>query len=125
VALVGSLFASLTARHAIEAVRASRLPGSLRETAVAAIRAEGSGFRVPKGASVADAATLHHALASGITDALRPSLLVAAGFLVAGTFLSLLLPRTPPPRGAREPLAESLAVLEPVAPDPAAASRDR
>jgi EmrB/QacA subfamily drug resistance transporter len=117
VALIGSIFASLTARHAIDEVRASTLPGSLRETAVAAIHTQGTGFRAPSGTSVVDAATLHHALASGITDALRPSLLVAAGFVAVGSMLSFLLPRDRVP-AEPEPLVEALSVLEPVIPDP-------
>jgi MFS family permease len=118
VAVVGSVFASLTVQRTIDAVRASQLPAVLRDTAVAGVHAQGAGFPVPSGASSADAATLSHALASGITDAVQPALLLAAAFVAVGALLSLLLPKTPPVP-AHEPLVEALEAVEPVDPDPA------
>jgi hypothetical protein len=118
VAVIGSVFASLTVSRSVEAVKSSALPAPLRDAAVAGVRAQGASFPVPRGTSVADAASLHHALSSGITDAVQVALLLAAGFVVLGAFLSLLLPRTPPVSSEREPLVESLVILEPVEPDP-------
>jgi EmrB/QacA subfamily drug resistance transporter len=118
VAVVGSIFANLTVQRTLDAVRAAHLPASLRDTAVAGVNAQGASFPVPHGASAADAATLTHALASGITDAVRPALLLAAGFVLVGAFVSLLLPRHRP-IDAHEPLVETLVALEPVEPDPA------
>ena len=118
VALIGSLFASLTVHNAIDTVRASGLSNTLRKTAEAGIHAQGAGFRAPHTTSAADALTLHHALSAGITDAARPALFVAAGFVLTGALLSFLLPRQPL-RREPEPLVEALSVLEPVEPDPA------
>ena len=118
VAVVGSVFASLTVSRTIEAVRSSRLSATLRDTAVAGVRAQGASFPVPRGTAPIDAATLSHALATGITDAVRPALLLAAGFVFGGALLSLLLPRRPAVTAEREPLVESLVILEPVEPDP-------
>jgi EmrB/QacA subfamily drug resistance transporter len=120
VAVVGSIFANLTVQRTIDAARGAHLPAHLRDTAVAGVHAQGASFPVPHGTSAADAAALTHALAAGITDAVRPALLLAAGFVVVGAFVSLLLPRTRPVTGEHEPLVETLAVLEPVEPDPAA-----
>jgi len=120
VAVVGSVFASLTISRTVDAVKSAALPASLRDTAAAGVHAQGASFPVPRGTSGADAAALSHALSTGITEAVRPALLLAAGFVLVGAFLSLLLPRTPPVRGEHEPLIESLEVLEPVQPDPAA-----
>ena len=114
VAVIGSVFASLTVSKTIAAVQATKLP------AVAAVdrgrRAStrrGPASRCPRGTAPADAATLSHALATGLTDAARPAILVAAGFVTFGAFLSLLLPRTAgAPRA--EPLVEQLEALEPV-----------
>ena len=106
VAVVGSVFASLTVQRTIEAVRASRLPAALRDTAVAGVHAQGAGFPVPSGTPAADAATLSHALASGITDAIQPALLLAAAFVAVGAVLSLLLPKTPPVPAHDLPLVE-------------------
>jgi EmrB/QacA subfamily drug resistance transporter len=113
VAVIGSVFASLTVSKTVAAVQATRLPAALQSTAVARIHSQGAGFPVPRGTPPADAATLSHALATGLTDAARPAILVAAGFVTLGAFLSLLLPRTAgaPPA---EPLVEELEALEPV-----------
>ncbi len=118
VAVIGSVFASLTVSRTIDAVRSAGLRSSLRDTAVAGVRAQGASFPVPRGASAVDAATLSHALATGITEAVRPALLLAAGFVLGGAFLSLLLPRRPAVTAEPEPLVEALVVLEPVEPDP-------
>jgi hypothetical protein len=119
VAVIGSVFASLTISRTVSAVKSAALPASLRDTAVSAVHAQGAAFTVPRGVSGLDATTLSNALATGITDALRPALLLAAAFVLVGAFLSLLLPRTPPATGEHEPLVETLAALEPVEPDPA------
>jgi hypothetical protein len=116
---VGSVFASLTVQRTIDAVRASRIPAALRDTAVAGVHAQGAGFPVPPGTSAADAATLSHALASGITDAVQPALLLAAAFVAVGAFLSLLLPKTPPVPAHDVPLVEVFDAVEPLEPDPA------
>jgi predicted MFS family arabinose efflux permease len=118
VAVIGSVFASLTVSRSLEAVRAASLPGRLRDAAMAGVRAQGASFPTPRGTSPVDAAALSHALASGITDAVQVALLLAAGFVVVGAFLSLLLPRTPPVTSEREPLVEAIVVLEPIEPDP-------
>jgi len=118
VAVIGSMFASLTVSRTIAAVRDVRLPASLRAAAEQGIRAQGAGFPVPKGTAAPDASALMHALATGITDATRPALLVAAGFVTFGAVLSLLLPKTPPV-AAGEPFVETLEALEPVEVDPA------
>jgi MFS family permease len=119
VAVIGSVFASLTISRTVSAVKSAALPASLRDTAVSAVHAQGAAFTVPRGVSGLDATTLSNALATGITDALRPALLLAAAFVLVGAFLSLLLPRTPPATVEHEPLVETLAALEPVEPDPA------
>ena len=49
VAVVGSVFASLTLQRTVDAVRASGLPAALRDTAVAGVHAQGAGFPVPSG----------------------------------------------------------------------------
>ena len=86
-------------------------------TAVARIHSQGAGFPIPRGTAPADAAALSHALATGLTDAARPALLVAAGFVTLGAFLSLLLPKPPPGRRPTVPLVELLDPLAPVEPD--------
>ena len=118
VAVIGSVFASLTVSKTIDAVRATTLPASLRATVASTIHAQGAAFTVPRGTAPTDAATLSHALATGLTDATRPALIVAAGFVTVGAFLSLLIPRHPSRGGeAAVPVAEAFASLEPIEED--------
>ena len=118
VAVVGSVFASLTVKRTIEAVRESNLPAALRDTAVAGVHTQGAAFPVPRERRAADATTLSHALASGITDAAQLALLLAAAFVVIGAFLSLLLPKTAPvPPGVPGAVVEVFDPMEPVEPD--------
>ena len=84
------------------------------------IHAQGAAFTVPRGTAPSDAATLSHALATGLTDATRPALIVAAGFVTVGAFLSLLLPRHPSRGGEASvgvAVAEAFGPLEPIEPD--------
>jgi MFS family permease len=118
VAVIGSIFASLTVSKTIDAVRASGLPSSLQASAVSGIHAQGAGFPIPRGTGAADATTLSHALATGLTEATRPALLIAAGFVTFGAVLSLLLPKTRPvPATGAAALAEGFDAVEPVEPD--------
>ena len=62
VAVVGSVFASLTVSRTLAAVKSAALPASLRDTAVAGVHAQGASFPVPRGTAAVDAAALSHAL---------------------------------------------------------------
>ena len=75
----------------------------------------GAGFAPPAGTPARDAITLVHALQTGITDATRPAIIVAAGFVTFGALLSLLIPRIgpDPPRRERRPLTDAFEGLEP------------
>jgi len=121
VAVVGSVFASLTVQHTIDALRTSELPAALRLTAIHGVRAQGAGFPVPHGLAAADAAGLSHALASGITDAVRPALLLAAAFVAIGALASLLLPRDVSPAIDALDVDDVFEPLEPL--EPAASAR--
>ena len=74
---------------------------------------------MPRGTAGVDAATLSHALATGITEAVRPALLLAAGLRGRRGVPVAAAPRTPPITGDHEPLIEALVAIEPVEPDPA------
>ena len=49
VAVIGSVFASLTVSKTVAAVRATKLPAALQSTATARIHSQGAGFPVPRG----------------------------------------------------------------------------
>ncbi len=51
VAVIGSVFASLTVSRTVDAVKSARLPSALREAAVAGVHAKGASFPVPHSAS--------------------------------------------------------------------------
>jgi len=93
VAVIGAAFASLTARHTTSALQASSLPAQVKTAAQQGVHAYGAGFR--PGAKVPPdvARQLSHALTTGITSGTRGSLLIAAGFVTFGAFMSLLIPR--------------------------------
>lgn len=93
VATIGAAFASLTARNTTDALKASSLPAQVKDAAIAGVHSSGAGFR-PGAKLPSDVAnTLSHALTSGITDGTRGALLIAAGFVTVGAFVSLLIPR--------------------------------
>ncbi len=118
VAVIGSLFASLTISKTVAAVRATSIPGALKANAVAGIHAQGAAISPPRGVAADVAATLSRALATGLTEATRPALLAAAAFVLFGAFLSLLIPRTPPVRApVTTPMVEAFDALEPIEPD--------
>ncbi len=96
-AILGSFLVALTVRHAVHAFSAARsLPESLRRQAVAQVAALGPNYSPPAHAAPADAEVLRHALAQAISAGTRPALLLAAGFVLLGTIISLLIPRITP-----------------------------
>jgi EmrB/QacA subfamily drug resistance transporter len=97
VAVIGAAFASLTARNTTDALKASSLPGSVRDAAISGVHASGAGFRPSTKLSPDVAHSLSNALTSGITDGTRGALLIAAGFVTFGAFVSLLIPRVSVP----------------------------
>src|SRR5262249_14897331 len=119
VAIIGSVFASLTVSRTVDALRDARLPSRLRDTAVAGVHTQGASVPGPRGTPDSGAGTLTHPLATRITGPMPPPLLAAAAFVSPGACLSRLLPRVRPVTGEPEPLVEALVALEPVEPDPA------
>ena len=126
VAVIGSVFASLTVSRTVDAVKSAALPASLRDTAVG--RGARAGCVVPGAArrGGVDAAALSNALATGITEAVRrPCCSRPASSWWARSCRSSC-PARRRSRVTHEPLVEALVAIEPVEPDPATVlSRDR
>jgi len=93
VAVIGAAFASLTARNTTDALHASSLPASVKQTAISGVHASGAAFRPGAKVPADIATTLSHALSTGITDGTRGALLIAAGFVSIGMIMSMLIPR--------------------------------
>jgi predicted MFS family arabinose efflux permease len=98
VAIIGSILTAQTVRQGVAAVsRATSLPPALRAEAISRLHALGPNFAPPAGASPADIAVLRRALTTGLADGTRPALFFAAGFVLIGALVSLLIPRIGPP----------------------------
>jgi EmrB/QacA subfamily drug resistance transporter len=97
VAVIGAAFASLTARNTTDALKASSLPGSVRDAAISGVRSSGAGYHPGTKLAPDVAHSLSHALTSGITDGTRGALLIAAAFVTFGAIVSLLIPRVTVP----------------------------
>jgi EmrB/QacA subfamily drug resistance transporter len=97
VAVIGAAFASLTARNTTDALKASSLPGPVRDAAISGVHASGAGYHPGTKLAPGVAQSLSHALTSGITDGTRGALLIAAAFVTFGAIVSLLIPRVTVP----------------------------
>ncbi|MGO9877655.1 MAG: MFS transporter [Acidimicrobiia bacterium] len=105
IAVIGSLLNAQSIRHAVRAVRASSaLPGSLKASTIAAIRAKGVNYAPANGATRQQIGALTHALQTSVVNGARPALLFAAAVVTVGACCSLLIP-TDVPRPTGEPPA--------------------
>ena len=121
VAVIGAVFASLTVSRTARRGEAARCPHAARHRGRRGARhRRGLPSPVPR---CRPTSTRRRSPRPGDraspTPYARP-LLLAAGFVAVGAFLSLLIPRTPPVDGTTvEPPSRRCVVLEPVEPDPA------
>ncbi len=97
IAIIGTILTAQTIRHTLANVAASDLPTTLKVRSGILVHQYGANFAPPRGTSPRDAATLQHALVDGVAAGTRPAMLFAAGVVLVGTFLSLLIPRIGPP----------------------------
>jgi EmrB/QacA subfamily drug resistance transporter len=117
VAVIGSLLATETVKQATHKVTtAATLSPGVKAAALARIRETGASFVPPKGATGAEAATLKHALVSGVTAGTRPALFFTVAVVLVGSLLSLLIPRVEPAPAEERPLedVQTFEAFEPV-----------
>jgi EmrB/QacA subfamily drug resistance transporter len=95
-ATFAALLVTQTLRHGAAAIRASSVSATTKVQALASLHSQDVGFSVPKGASAADAVSLHHILDSAVAAGARPALLFGAIVVAIGAALSLLIPAVPP-----------------------------
>ncbi len=111
IAVIGTVVTVQTIRHATGSIRASSLGASVARAATARVHAMGANFSPAPSASAATTKALTAIVARSVSTASRDALLFAAGMLVIGTGLSLLIPNRP----LRVPsTAEELATLAPI-----------
>jgi predicted MFS family arabinose efflux permease len=93
IAVIGSLLNAQAITHAVDAVRTSVLiPAGSKVSTIAGIRAQGVNYAPATGTTRVQSAALEHALRHSVVDGARPALFFAAGVVIVGAFLSLLIP---------------------------------
>jgi EmrB/QacA subfamily drug resistance transporter len=122
IAVIGSILTVQTIHHTVDRVRAAPdIPAATQRRAVAQVEDVGPSYRPAPGTPPLQAATLNRALDAGVADGARVALLFAAGVVLVGSCLSVLIPRIGPYSSddvAVGAIAEFEA-FEPMDPDPA------
>ncbi len=113
IAVIGALLTTQTIKNATTMVRSASLPTVLKAQTIVGIHTDGVNFRPPAGTSVADLATLRHALDIAVADGARVALLFAMGLVIAGALVSLLIPKIGVPEDD-DVIADTLDSLGPV-----------
>jgi EmrB/QacA subfamily drug resistance transporter len=98
-AIIGSLITVQTTKHAVQSVQAAGLPQGLTDTAVRGIDAMGANWQVPSQAAPDQAATMKGIFDSALTSGVRWAIAFAAALVLAGAFVSLLIPQVRPVGG--------------------------
>ena len=111
IAVIGTVVTVQTLNHATRGVRASALDAGAKAAAITRVHSMGANYTPAASRSPAAAKELSGIVAHAVSTASRDALLFAAGMLVIGTGLSLLIPNRP----MRVPSsAEELATLVPI-----------
>ena len=111
IAVIGTVVTVETINHATRSIRASALAAAVKRAAIARVHAMGANYSPAASGSPAATKELTGIVAKAVATASHDSLLFAAGMLVIGTGLSLLIPNRP----LRAPsTAEELATLVPI-----------
>jgi EmrB/QacA subfamily drug resistance transporter len=111
IAVIGTVVTVETINHATSAIRASSLAGSVKRSAITRVHAMGANFSPAAAGTPVARRELTRIVAHSVSLASRDALFFAAGMLVIGTGVSLLIPSGP----LRVPsTAEELATLAPI-----------
>jgi EmrB/QacA subfamily drug resistance transporter len=122
IAVIGSILTVQTIHHTVDRVRAaSEVSAAVGTRAVTRIQDVGPSFRPASGTPPAQAAALDRALDQGVADGARVALLFAAGVVLVGSCLSVLIPRIGPfaPEDVAVGAIAEFEAFEPMDPDPA------
>jgi EmrB/QacA subfamily drug resistance transporter len=120
VAVIGTVLTVQTVSHAVHSIKSAALPAAVKAHALAGVHALASGYAPPKGTNPANAAVIRAAVEQGVVHGTRVALIFAFVVVAIGSFLSLLIPTSPPlDRQERRHGADGFEPLEPMDPDPA------
>ncbi len=115
VAVIGAIITSQTASHGKDLIQATNVPGSLKEQALAGVRALGANWQPAVSVPAHDAQLLRNALEQAVTTGTRYALMFAVVVVVAGFCLSFLIPnRVEPPTDPALSPPEGFESLEPM-----------
>jgi hypothetical protein len=120
--VIGSILTVQTIHHTVDRVRSSpEVSTPVRTSAVTRIEDVGPSFRPARGTPPAEAAALDRALDEGVADGARIALFFAAGVVLVGSCLSVLIPRIGPfaPDHVAVGAIAEFEAFEPMDPDPA------
>lgn len=97
IAVISSLLSIETIRQAAAAVAGARsLPAEVRDAAISQIHTSGINFTPASGTSVANAATLRHAIDDAVMSGARTPLIFATVMVCVGVGTSFLIPHAEP-----------------------------
>ena len=121
VSVIGSLLTVQSINAATSRIASSSLPRAVKQTALAGVHAAGTGYVPPRSLPPRHANVVVGAIEHGVTTGTRLALVFAVFVIIAGTLMSLLIPRdaphrddpasTPEPSGAFEPDPASIGDL--------------
>lgn len=121
VSVIGSLLTVQSINAATSRIASSALPRAVKQTALAGVHAAGTGYVPPRSLPPRHAHVVVGAIEHGVTTGTRLALVFAVFVIIAGTLMSLLIPRdaphrddpasTPEPSGAFEPDPASIGDL--------------
>ena len=98
IAVIGTLVTTQTVSHAVRKIHASpTLPPAVKDQTVTAIHRYSTGARVPSGVPSSIVAELRHIMTTAIGDGTHDALLFAAGVVLIGLWVSMLLPQVREP----------------------------
>jgi EmrB/QacA subfamily drug resistance transporter len=121
-AVMGSLLTMQVTNQAVSSVRGEALPPGVADQAIEGLEALGANWRPDPSVGPEAAGTLNHLFDQALAGGTRWALLFAGAVVLAGAFLSLLIPQVEPPSPAVE-YQPSGAVDPKAATDPAMAPR--
>ena len=112
VSVIGSLLTVQSISAAAARINASSLPAAVKASTLAGVHTAGSGYAPPASLSPADANVVRQALEHGVTTGTRWALVFAVAVIIAGTLLSLLIPRDQPYERERTSADAAIDVLD-------------
>ena len=123
VSVIGALLTARTISSATTTLRTAAIPPAVRAHAVAGIRALGSAYMPPASFGRPNAAVVRRAVSYGVLNGTHWALLFAAGVVLTGALMSLLIPNELIPE-KETPLEDLPETIDPLAVDVGIAAGD-